>query len=143
MGGNHSATSNSLILLNESLSTTTPGESFLLARDVLRILRLLGARAIYTTHIHDLAKEVDRLNGKSPGSGRIVSLISLVEDGRTGDGGALDGEGPGEPPQSVRRTFKIQPGTPAAYSYAREIAANHGVSYEQLQELLRKRGVLS
>jgi hypothetical protein len=144
------ATSHSLILLNESLSTTTPGESLFLARDVLRILRLLGARAIYTTHIHELAKEVDRLNGESPGSGRIVSLISLVEDGRTGDEGAVDGgasssgssERAGEPAPSVRRTFKILPGTPAGYSYAREIAAKHGVSYEQLEELLRKRNVL-
>lgn len=144
------ATSHSLILLNESLSTTSPGESLFLARDVLRVLRLLGARAIYTTHIHELAGEVDRLNRESPGSGRIVSLISLVEDGRIGEGGAVDGEGSrwgrsdrsGETAPSVRRTFKILPGTPAGYSYAREVASKHGVSYKQLEELLRKRGVL-
>jgi hypothetical protein len=131
-----SATSASLILLNESLSTTTPGESLFLARDVLRILRLLGARAIYTTHMHELAREVEQLNAQSPGSARIVSLISLVENGGEQTNAST------ETNHGVRRTFKIQPGKPAGYSYAREIAAKHGVSYTQLEELLRKRGVV-
>jgi len=43
------ATSGSLILFNESLSTTSPGESLVLARDLLRALSLLGARAIFTS----------------------------------------------------------------------------------------------
>ncbi|UCF99467.1 MAG: hypothetical protein JSV89_07985 [Spirochaetaceae bacterium] len=151
------ATSCSLILLNESLSTTSPAESLDLARDVLRILRLLGARAIYTTHMHELAREVEQLNREVPGSARITSLISLVEGGRSGEvmeAGTKDRGGRGhrrvlaaaresESPQSIHRTFKIQPGTPAGQSYAREIAAKHGVSYHQLEELLRKRGVVS
>jgi hypothetical protein len=135
------ATSNSLILLNESMSATTPGESLFLAREVVRVLRLLGARAIYTTHIHELAGEVDRLNRESPGSGRIVSLISMVEDRLDSEGSAGGGQA-SDTPSAVRRTFKILPGAPTGYSYAREIAAGHGVSYEKLEELLRKRGLL-
>jgi hypothetical protein len=140
------ATSGSLILLNESLSTTTPGESLILARDVLRALSLLGARAVYTTHLHELAGEVGRLNEQSPGPGRIASLVSLVEDGSAVEAegsGTADGGREEKIPPPVRRTFKIQPGTPAGYSYAREIAAKHGVSYRQLEELLRNRGVVS
>jgi DNA mismatch repair protein MutS len=141
------ATPGSLILLNESLSTTTPAESLVLARDVLRILRLLGARAVYTTHLHELAREVGQLNAESPGTGRIASLVSLVEDGQ-GDreaagSAAVNSTGSAEPPPSVRRTFKIRPGAPAGYSYAREIAAKHGVSYRQLEQLLRGRGLIS
>jgi DNA mismatch repair protein MutS len=117
------ATPRSLVLLNESLSATSPAESLLLARDVVRILRLLGAGAIYTTHMHELAAEAEQLNAESPGSARIASLISLVEDGS-------------------RRTFRIEPGAPTGYSYAGQIAAEHGVSYDQLERLLRKRGVV-
>jgi hypothetical protein len=126
------ATSESLILLNESLSTTTPGESLILSRDVLRALSLLGCRGLYTTHLHELAREGERLNRDHPRRGRIASLVSLVEEV-----GAEDSPGP------VRRTFKIRPGMPGGYSYAREIAARHGVSYPQLAELLRGRGVLT
>jgi hypothetical protein len=148
-----SATSGSLILLNESLSTTSPGESLVLARDLVRILRLLGARAVYTTHMHELAREVEQLNAESPGSARIASLVSLVEDGGAG-AGTKGGEGAARKSPSehggkrkispeVRRTFKIVPGSPGGSSYAREIAAKHGVSYRQLEELLRARGVVS
>jgi hypothetical protein len=140
------ATSGSLILLNESLSATTPGESLALARDVLRILRLLGARAVYTTHLHELAREIGQLNAERPGPGRIAGLVSLVEDERgepAADGtGASGGTGSGTARPSVRRTFKIRPGAPAGYSYAREIAAKHGVSYVQLEQLLRERGLI-
>jgi hypothetical protein len=134
------ATSESLILLNESLSTTSPGESLILARDVLRALGLLGARAVFTTHLHELAREGQRLNREHPGRGRITSLVSLVEDG-TGEGGEVNA-GAGKHLRPVRRTFKIRPGAPAGYSYAREIAARHGVSYGQLEDLLRERGIL-
>jgi DNA mismatch repair protein MutS len=49
------ATRNSLVLLNESLASTSPGEGLYLARDVLRALKLLGARVIFATHLHELA----------------------------------------------------------------------------------------
>lgn len=131
------ATPGSLILLNESLSATSPGESLELAREVLAVLRLLGARSIYTTHLHELALEAERLNRESPGSAGMASLVSVAEEG-----GTVEAEGGDEPVPTVRRTFKIRPGTPAGRSYAREIAEKHGVSYRRLEELLRKRGVL-
>jgi len=120
------ATPHSLILLNESLASTSPGESLYLARDIVRILRRLGARAIYATHLHDLAANVDALNAGTPGDGTVVSLVSLAcED---------DGE--------VRQTYRIVPGPPRGLSYAREIAAHYGISYEQLEQTLRQRGLL-
>ena len=42
----------------------------------------------------------------------------------------------------LRRSYKIAPGPPLGRSYAREIAAQHGISYDQLTALLRQRGVL-
>jgi DNA mismatch repair protein MutS len=40
-----SATRHSLLLLNESLSSTSRGESLYLAQDIVRVLQMLGARA--------------------------------------------------------------------------------------------------
>jgi DNA mismatch repair ATPase MutS len=122
------ATRHSLILLNESLSSTSPGESLYLAQDVVRILRLLGARAIFATHLHDLAASLDDLNAQTPGDSPLISLVSL----------AVDHDGAGE----VRQTYRIVPGPPLGRSYAREIAARYGISYEQLEHMLRERGIV-
>lgn len=123
------ATRHSLILLNESLSSTSPWESLHLARDVLRILRALGARTVYITHHHQLAAEADELNAGEAWEGRIVSLVSLV-----------DGHGGGA--ETARPTFRIVPAPPPGSSHAAEIARRHGISYGQLLEVLRRRGVV-
>jgi hypothetical protein len=41
-----------------------------------------------------------------------------------------------------RRTFRILPGLPRGLSYASEIAEQNGISFGQISELLRKRGVV-
>lgn len=121
------ATRYSLILLNETFATTSAGESFYLAQDVVRILRQMGVRAIYATHLHDLAAATDELNTTTPGDGQIVSLVASPI--------TTDGDG-------NHRSYTIQPGPPLGRSYAREIATRYGVSYEQLTGLLQKRGQL-
>jgi hypothetical protein len=55
-------TENSMVLLNETLSSTSAGESLYLAQDVVRILRRAGLRAIYSTHLHELASLVEEIN---------------------------------------------------------------------------------
>jgi DNA mismatch repair protein MutS len=121
------ATRHSLILLNESLASTSPGESLYLARDIVRTLRVLGARAIYATHLHELAAGCDDLNAETPGDSLIASLVSLIQEGG----------GTGE----VTQTYRIIPGPPRGRSYARELAARYGISYEQLMATLRGRGL--
>lgn len=119
------ATRRSLILLNESLSSTSPGESLYLARDIVRAMRLLGARAIFATHLHELAADADAINAETPGDSAVISMVSVVTE--AGDGA------------EVRRTYRIVPGPPMGRSYAREIAARYGISFEQLTEALRAR----
>ncbi len=123
------ATRHSMVLLNESLSSTSPGEGLYLAQDIVRILRRLGARAIFATHFHDLAAACDDLNADTPGDSIVASLVSIAQDG--------DGSG------GVRQTYQIVPGPPRGHSYARQIAARYGISYDQLTDLLRARGLLS
>ena len=121
------ATRHSLILLNESLASTSPGESVYLAQDISRILRRMGTRAIFATHLHELAAAVPQLNAETEGDSALVSLVaSRLRDGEDGD----------------QRSYKILPGPPMGRSYAREIASKYGISYEQLADLLRQRGVL-
>jgi DNA mismatch repair protein MutS len=117
----------SLILLNESLSSTNPGESLYIAQDIVRILRRLGARAIFATHLHELAADVAELNASTAGDSLIVSLVASRRE-----------EGDDAPP----RSYRMVPGAPLGRSYALEIAAQYGVSYDQLTAFLRQRGVL-
>ena len=114
------ATRHSLLLLNESLASTSASESYFLARDVVCCLRMLGARALFVTHLHELAADCDAINREVAGDSRVQSLISQVEDGEDG----------------LRRTYEVVPAPPRGQSYAREIARQYGVSFEQLQALL-------
>lgn len=115
----------SLILFNESFASTTPGEGLYLALDVVRGLRLLGARGVFVTHFHELAKHLAEIN-TAPGESTVFSLVTGVTIG--------DSNG------TVKRTFKVQPGPPLGTSYAKEIAVQHGISYEQITTTLKQRG---
>ncbi len=125
----HQASPNSLIVLNEVLAGTSATEGLALACDVVRGLRMLGARAIYVTHLHELAARVDEINAQTPGDSRVGGLLAEV---------VLDGA-----EECERRTFRIRPGVPQGASYASTIALEHGISYSQLAALLRQRGILA
>jgi DNA mismatch repair ATPase MutS len=122
------ATPRSLILLNEALSGTSALEALDLARGLVRALRLLGARAIYVTHLHELALGVDDINATTPGDGTVASLTADAPV----DAGPHEG-------RVVRRTYRIVPGPPTGMSFAAEIAEQHGISFVQLARLLRER----
>ncbi|MCD7882281.1 MAG: DNA mismatch repair protein [Lachnospiraceae bacterium] len=114
------ATSRSLLLLNESFSTTSFEEGYFIARDVTRILRRLGVRTIYNTHMHKLAMELDELNEEGDSDSQIASLIVEAEEGN--------------------RSYRIKVAPPGGKSYAMDIAWKYGVTYEQLAE--EKNGML-
>lgn len=115
-------TAQSLVLLNESLSSTSPGESLYLARDVVRALRLFEVRAVFATHLHELAEGLDEIHAQVAGDSRVVSLVAGI---------ALKGE-KAEASEDLPRTFRIKPGPPRGLSYARGIANRYGISFEQL-----------
>jgi DNA mismatch repair ATPase MutS len=122
------ATRHSLILLNESLASTNSGESLYIAQDLVRILRRMGARAIFATHLHELAEDVTSFNEQTPGDSRVVSLVaSRIEEGADG----------------TQRSYTILQGPPMGRSYAREIASKYGIGYKQLMTRLQHRGVLA
>jgi len=123
------ATRHTLVLLNESLSTTSMGEGVYLARDIVRALRQIGLRAVFTTHMHELAVAAAEINAQTPGDSAVFSLVASKPDGDL----ALD----------QGYSYHIQPGPPLGRSYAEHIAAKYGISDQQLQSLLRERKLLT
>jgi DNA mismatch repair protein MutS len=133
------ASRSSLILLNETLSSTSMGESLFLAVDLVRVLRLLGTRALYTTHLHQLAANIERINKGTKGDSALFSLVAMVKKEPDPD----QPPGPdGKPAQKITPTFKIVAGPPEGQSYAIDLARRFGISRNQLLEQLKERGEL-
>jgi DNA mismatch repair ATPase MutS len=123
----------SMVLLNESLTSTSPGESLYLAKDIMKILMITGSIVVYTTHLHELAMEIDDINGFYEGGSKLMSLVCMMNE-------AADGCHSED--KKFVRSYKIVPGKPMGKSYAREIAIKHGIDYDQLKEKLIKRGII-
>jgi DNA mismatch repair protein MutS len=126
-------TRRSLVLLNESLSTTNLADSLYLAQDIVRVLRRIGLRAIYTTHLHELAAGVDLLNADTPGDSQIVSMVASYETDHAArtDATATDGS----------YSYRVIPSPPQGRSYADRIAVRYGIGFDQLISLLGERNV--
>ena len=105
------ATGRSLLLLNETFSTTSFEEGYYIARDAVKALLTKGVRTIYNTHMHKLGEDAKALTRESTGAG-AASLIMRTEDGK--------------------RSFKVALAKPEGSSYARDIAEKYGVTYEML-----------
>lgn len=108
-------TEESLLLLNETFSTTSFEEGFFIANDAVRAILKKGSRCIYNTHMHKLAAAIDELNKESREEGAEVEAASLVV---LSDGG--------------ERSFKVKVAPPQGMSYAKDIAQKYGVTYEML-----------
>ncbi|MBQ3265825.1 MAG: hypothetical protein IJH07_08640 [Ruminococcus sp.] len=108
------ATRYSLLLLNESLATTSVAEGVFIAKDVVKAMRYLGTRAIFNTHMHELAGSVGEINASVEGDSRAESLITVVHDGE--------------------RSFKVSIAPPQGVSYAADIAKKYGVTFAQIKQ---------
>ena len=114
------ATRHSLILLNEPLASTDHAAARALCRDVLAGLQLLGARAVFVTHIYELADDADL-----PGVVSLTAGVATIEQ---------NGDAPVP-------SYSIAPGRPQVAGYAAELARRHGLSRDQIASTLRERGV--
>lgn len=123
-------TCHSLVLLNESLSSTNAGESLYLARDVVGILSRLGVRSLYSTHLHELATHSYENGFDLQVDDGVVSLVSSPVDGEHSS------------TKDIHRSFKIEKRPPLGRSYAKELAHRYGISYDQLESVLFARGVM-
>ncbi|MBR2020417.1 MAG: hypothetical protein IKA05_08480 [Clostridia bacterium] len=108
-------TADSLVLLDESLSSTGSYEASYIAAEVLRGLSHVGCRCLFSTHLHELAAEIDRLNRESLADGGVA--IDTLVAGIVGEG---------------KRSFRITRAKPDGKSYARDIAESYGLTYEKI-----------
>ncbi|MBE6598388.1 MAG: hypothetical protein E7638_02975 [Ruminococcaceae bacterium] len=107
-------TEDSLVLLDESLSSTGSYEGAYIASEVLQGFSLVRCRGIFCTHLHDLAASVDSINETclAKGGVKIDNLVAAIEEGS--------------------RSFKIKRMKPDGKSYARDIAEKYGLSIDKI-----------
>ena len=107
-------TEDSLILLDESLSSTGAYEAAYIASEILTAFAVMKVRGIFSTHLHELAAGVNAINEKSKEMGGISldTLVAGIEEGK--------------------RSFKIVRAKPDGKSYARDIADKYGLSFESI-----------
>ena len=105
-------TSDSMILLDESLSSTGAYEASYIASEILSGLSVVGCRGIFSTHLHELAASVPEINERTSALGgvKIDTLVAGIEEGR--------------------RSFKIYRAKPDGRSYAKDIAEKYGLSFD-------------
>ncbi|WP_037549748.1 MutS-related protein [Spirochaeta lutea] len=63
----------SLVLMNESFASTSPGEAGVLLRDILEVLADSGIRCIVATHLHSLAADIAQ---EHPSIGSLISVVA-------------------------------------------------------------------
>ena len=112
-------TADSLVLLDESLSSTGSFEASYIAAEVLAGLSQVGCRCLFSTHLHELASEIDRINTEAAENGgvRIDTLVAGIEEGK--------------------RSFRIVRAKPDGKSYARDIAERYGLTYQNILEKIK------
>ena len=118
----------SLLLLNEPLASTDQTSARALGRDLLAGLRLLGARTVFVTHLHELVEDALALDMGAP-ERLFASLVAGVAQ--------HDGNGAEPAP-----TYRIAPGRPRPPGYAAELARQYGLAAAQIAQALRERGVV-
>ena len=105
-------TSSSLLLLNETFSTTSFEEGYYIAKDSVRAILARKIRTIYNTHMHKIARDIDELNSSVDSKAKAASLIVKTDGGK--------------------RSFEIVVAKPEGQSYTNDIASKYGVTYDQL-----------
>ncbi len=113
-------TEESLVLLDESLSSTGSFEGAYIASEVLQGFSMVKCRGIFSTHLHDLAASVDSINEAClpKGGVKIDNLVAAIEKGS--------------------RSFKILRERPDGKSYARDIADKYGLSIDKILDKIHR-----
>ena len=113
-------TEKSLVLLDESLSSTGSYEASYIASEVLSGLLVAGCRGIFSTHLHELGMMIDEINDrcKKESGEKIDTLVAGIENGE--------------------RSFVISRQKPDGKSYARDIASKYGISLDKIIEKIEK-----
>ena len=116
-----SVTDNSLVILDETLSSTGSFEASYIASEIICGFSMVKCRGIFSTHLHELTSMLDEINDKctKDGGARIDTLVAGMEEGE--------------------RSFKVYRQKPDGRSYARDIANKYGISLESIMKKISKK----
>ena len=113
-------TANSLLLMNESIQSTTPRECVEVACELLRIFCKMGVRGVFATHLVDIAYKTVELNKDSTLRTKLASIVADADD-ETGE-----------------RKYKIVRGMPRDNSFAQTILKQYGIDMETIEKRIRE-----
>ncbi|MFB7716186.1 MULTISPECIES: DNA mismatch repair protein MutS [unclassified Nocardia] len=103
-------TARSVVVLNESFSTTTASDAVAIGADVVGRIIERGAVAVYVTFLDELATVRPE----------VVSMVAGVESG-----------------DDPVRTFRIERRLPDGLAYAAAVAQRHGLTYHEIRARIR------
>lgn len=110
----HALTEDSLFLFDEALSSTNGGEAVYIAEEVLSAYALIGAKGIFTTHLHQLCDRIEEINQTEGSRSRLCNLTAQVD------------------PDSHQRKYLITKGAVSGQSYAMDIARRYRITKEDI-----------
>ncbi len=108
----------SLVLMDETFSSTSSFEGAHIAFDVLSGLSAYACKAVYSTHMHELISMVSTINGEKEALSKVDTLTVGIDD-----------EG--------NRTYEVIRAVPDGKSYARGISDKFGLSYESILKQMK------
>ena len=104
------ATSRSIVIANEILTSTTINDAVFLGKKVMESINGLDLLCIWVTFVEELISYSDK----------AVSMVSMVD-----------------PENPSIRTYKVKRRPPLGLSYATAIAEKYGLTYESLRERIK------
>ncbi|MCM1524210.1 MAG: DNA mismatch repair protein MutS [Ruminococcus sp.] len=113
-------TENSLLLMNESIQSTTPKECGEIAEELVRIFCIIGVRGIFATHITELALKCAEIAADPDCRSIPVSIVADID------------------PSNGKRLYKIRKGEPLIRSYAQDIFRAAGINAEEIRSRKRQ-----
>lgn len=109
-------TKNSLLLMNESIQSTTPKECVEIASELVKIFAIIGVRGIFATHLTDIAYLCDEINSDKDIRSRLKSIVMTVDE------------------QTGERKYKIKEALPSSQSFAKTVFEKFGIDIELIRE---------
>jgi DNA mismatch repair ATPase MutS len=107
-------TENSILLMNESIQSTTPNECVGVAKELLNVFCIIGVRGIFVTHLIDIADYMDSINANEYNKSKISSLVMTVDE------------------STGQRLYKISKELPDRTSHSVNILSKYGISVDEI-----------
>ncbi len=114
-------TNQSLLLMNESIQSTTPKECVEIASELVRIFAIIGARGVFATHLTDIARMCDEINKDEDIRSKLLSIV-MAADEATGE-----------------RKYKIVKGLPTEHSFAKTVFNKYGIDISYIRKKANSR----